>query len=208
MNPALKTTVALILLACGTAYAVTPAAKEFTDGNKTKFNTSGHAKAKGLKMTIAYPNSWAAEEGERPNIVQKFVSDGGRGLEGALIITKTLPLPPGTKVTEQELKEFFAPAEMKGMVPDGATFLGGKLTKIEGLPAGMIEYSMRQERAGMTIYTRTIAFIFIHGSTMVQLQCFVGALPTTPTALAQRMAEFMPLFTLMANSIVLEDEWK
>lgn len=199
----------MALLIGNMALAVTPAVKEFTAGNRTKFSTAGHPKSKGINMVLSYPNSWLANEGERPNIVQKFVSDGGRGLEMALIITNTLPLPAGTVISENELKEFFTPTEMKGMFPPGATFIHAKPTKIEGLPAGILEYSMRQERAGITIDSQFISYIFIYGTTMVQLQCMVTTgQPTTPAVLARKMDNFKPLFFLMANSIVLQGKWK
>ncbi|MDP1948575.1 MAG: hypothetical protein Q8L77_13850 [Nitrospirota bacterium] len=189
--------------------AVTPDAKEFTTGNLTKFSTAGHPKSKGVNMVLSYPNSWLAKEGERPNIVQKFVSDGGRGLEMALIITKTIPVPAGTVISESELIEFFTPAEMKGMVPPDATFIHAKPTKIEGLPAGILEFSMRLERAGKTTDGQFISYIFIYGTTMVQLQCGISTdEPTTPGVLARQMDNFKPLFFLMANSIVLQDKWK
>lgn len=98
---------------------------------------------------------------------------------------------------------------MKGIVPQGATFIQAKPTEIEGLPAGILEYSMRQERAGVTINSQFISYIFIYGTTMVQLQCMVGTGQiSSSAALARRMDEFKPLFLLMANSIVLQDRWK
>lgn len=182
-------------------------AREFLDGNRTTFNTQNHAKAKGVHFTIAYPSSWAAKEGTRPNIVQKFVSEGGRGQEMALIITKALPLPAGTGFTEADLKEFFTPTEMKEMLPAGAKFINAKQTRIEGLPAGILEFSMRQERAGLAINLQVISYIFIHRSTMVQFQCTVSGLAASQGDISRRMATFKPLFTLMANSIVIPDKW-
>lgn len=177
------------------AFAVTPTAKEFTSGNRTKFSTAGHPKSKGINMVFSYPNSWLAQEGERPNIVQKFFSEGGRGLEGAIILTKNLPLPPGTVISENELKEFFTSAEMKTMVPPGAKFIHAKPTKIEAIPAGILEYSMRQERAGLTIDSQFILYIFIYGTTMVQLQCMVSTgQATSPAVLASKMDDFKPPF--------------
>lgn len=209
MKRILTLTLLLALLSGPVAFAGTPIAKEFTSGNRTKFSTAGHPKSKGLDMVLSYPNSWSAQEGERPNIVQKFFSEGGRGLEGALIITKNLPLPPGTVISEDELKELFAPAEMKAMLPRGANFIQARRTKIEGIPAGVLEYSMRQERAGLTFDSQFISYMFIYGTTLVQLQCMVTAgQPTSSVVLARKMDDFKPLFFLMANSIVLRDKWK
>lgn len=199
---------ALIVLVGVNSYGLAPAAKEFSDGNSTKYNTNGHAKAKGLNMTVAYPNSWMAKEGERPNIVQKFVSDGGHGLEMAVILTKPFNLPTGTTLTDSDLMEYFASDQLKAVLPQGAIFHRMKQTRIDGQPAGMIEYSARQERAGMTLDMRTVMFVFIQQSTLVMFQCAVTTSAVDSKTSADKMSEFMPLFFLMANSIVLENKWK
>lgn len=186
--------------------AVTPAVAEFTSGQKTKFSTDKHAKAKGLNMTISYPNSWKAKEGDRPNILQKFVSNGGTGTELFMIVTKSLP--EGTTVSDEEAKELFTEESLKDFVPDGSNFLSGKSTKIEGLPAGILEFSKRAERAGMVVDMHTIGYIFFSGSTMVQIQCQVGSLPGSKVTAKERMDEMRPLFTLVASSVVLPDKWK
>ncbi|RJP31871.1 MAG: hypothetical protein C4547_15005, partial [Phycisphaerales bacterium] len=59
--------------------------REFIDGRRLTFSTKDHPKARGANFTIAYPSSWKAAEGERPHIVQKFVSEGGRGFEIVMI---------------------------------------------------------------------------------------------------------------------------
>ncbi len=97
---------------------------------------------------------------------------------------------------------------MRDSLPEGAVFIAAKPTKIEGLPAGILEYSWRQERLGITVDSQFISYSFIYGTTMVQLVCAIGAESTTPAALARHMQELKPLFFLMANSIVLQDKWK
>jgi len=179
--------------------------QEFLDGNHTTFSTQNHPKAKGVHLKIDYPNSWVAQEGEHPNIVQKFVSEGGRGLE---IITLGISLlPEDIAFTEDNLKELITPTEMKGMLPEGAKFIDAKPTKIEGLPAGILEYSMRAERAGMIIDTQNISYIFIYKTTIVQLGCMVSVVSPSEEDLSHRMITFKPLFTQIANSIVIPDKW-
>ena len=195
----------LVLIPAYTALAVTPAVKEFTSGNRKVFTTAGHPKSKGINMKVSYPASWLAKEGERPNIVKKFHSERGKGLELVFITTKQLELAP----SESDLKELFTPTAMKDFVPPGAKFIQAKPTILEALPAGILEYSMRQERLGATIASQFISYIFVHGTTMVWLTCGVSAdQATTPTQLARKMEDFKPLFLLMANSIVLENRWR
>jgi len=93
------------------------------------------------------------------------------------------------------------------MLPEGARFIDAKQTKIEGLPAGILEYSMSQERAGMSMLAQVISYVFIHRSTIVQVQCLVGGVAGSQDDISRRMATFKPLFTLMGNSIVIPDKW-
>jgi hypothetical protein len=185
------------------ALAVTSAVTEFNEGNLTKFSTKGHPKSNGLNITVSYPNSWTAKEGEHPHIVQKFISPSSQGYEAVNIFIKALP----ATISTCEMAGLFTPTEMKDMIPDGAIFIDAKSTKIEGLPVGIMEFSLRQERAGITLDTQNITYMFAYGSNLFQLQCSVAGQSTTPDALAQHMEEFRPLFFLMANSIVLQDKW-
>lgn len=179
--------------------------REFLDGHRYTFSTKDHPKAKGAHFTIALPNSWAAAEGNRPNIVQKFISEGRRGLESLMIVTTALP--SGTVLTEQDQRDLFVPSLMRDMVPPGATFIDAQATKIEGTPAGIIEYKMRPDRAGMSfvIYGRMLSFL--SGNTLVQVQFHTGGIADSEDDVARRMAAFRPLFFLITNSIIFPDKW-
>lgn len=108
----IRSLISFALLLCTVLVALadaTTVTRAYIDGQHITFNTEGHPKAKGVNLTLAYPKSWRADEGLRPNIVQKFVSEGGRGLEIMMIITKELPLPTGRVLTTQEQVSFLAP---------------------------------------------------------------------------------------------------
>jgi hypothetical protein len=188
------------------AQAVGPAS-EFLDGSRATFTTEGHPKAKSVNFKISYPNSWAAAEGERPNIVQKFVSEGGNGLEMAMIITKELPIPAGMVVTKEDMRELFAASGLSEMLPAGAEFIDSQSTEIEATPAGILEYRMNGDRAGISLMIHAWTLNFIYEKILVQVQFQVGGPAGGRKEVNQRMAEFKPLFTLMANSIVFPDKW-
>ena len=157
-------------------------------------------------MEFAYPKGWVAKEGEKPNIVQKFVSESG--MEMVAITVKTLPTPAGTKVTEEEMKEFFTEDALREMVPDGAKVFMAKPTKVEGLPAGMIEYSVKAERLGVVVETHAINFMFIYGSNLVSVSFSVMGMPDSKIKVEDRVKELRPIFLAMANRILLPDKWK
>jgi len=181
---------------------------EFAKGDFEYYSTKGHPKAKGTSFTLKHPKSWLAREGEHPNILQKFVSEQGRGLEIAMIVTKAIPLPAGIKLTQEDIAEILAPSELKTSLPSNATLIDAKATKIEGEPAGILEYAMTVERAGMTTVTRVVSFIFFQDTTMVQVQFHVASLAGGSSDLPGRAAAFRPLFDQMMNSIVFDDKWK
>lgn len=184
-------------------------ARKFIDGEISLFNTKNHVKSKGAEFTIAYPNSWVSKEGDRPNIVQKFISENGRGLEMALILTNAIPLHNGVRLTRNELKELFTPTELREIVPSGARLIEAKATEIEGEPAGIIEYALRMERAGESVIMQSWSLIFAYNGTFVQVQFSVGVPDISGgyELAQQRMDDFKPLFHLMANSIIFPEKW-
>jgi hypothetical protein len=181
-------------------------ASEFVEGKVTKFSTRGHSKAKGAVFTLKYPNSWAAKEGERTNIVQKFISESGKGLEHIIIVTKSLP--SDLSFSEADQKAFLSPEALKETIPDDAKFIRATPTKIEGSPAGILEYSVRADRAGIEIDMHIVSLIFFQAHTMVQIQFQVAGVPSKASDLADRVAAFRPLFQLVMNSVVFDDKWK
>jgi hypothetical protein len=203
------TVIALLLIVIPlAAFAdATTATRAFLDGQHTTFSTKGHPKGKGVNFTIAYPSSWRAAEGERPNVVQKFVGEDVDSVVSVMIITKELPLPPGTVITKQEQEELFAPSELRGMLPPGATFVNAQSTEIEANPAGIIEYTMRVNRAGMSMLVHAWTLNFLQGHTLVQVQFQVGGMATSEVDVARRMTAYKPLFTLIANTIVFPEKW-
>lgn len=200
----------LLSLGClaisGSLKAITPAVAEFTSGQKTQFSSANHAKAKGLNMTISYPKSWIAKEGDRPNILQKFVSNDGAETGLFMILIKSLP--EGTTLSNEEAQQVFTVESLKDFVPEEGHFISGLSTKIEGLPAGILEFSKRSERAGMVFDVQTVSYFFFFGSNMVTIQCQVGGLTGSMITVKERMDEIRPLFTLIASSVVLHDKWK
>jgi hypothetical protein len=194
------------LLWANPRYAQRPA-QEFLDGWKCTFHMKDHPKSKGANLSFSYPASWVSDEGEHPNIVQKFVSKGRHGSEMVAIITKELPLPAGTAITETDKEDFFSPEALRDIAPGNATFLGAQSTTIDGEPAGIIEYTMAGERLGLKFVQRVWAVTLLCGDTLVQVQFGVGGPVGSETDIEQRMALFKPLFWHMANCIVLPDKW-
>lgn len=181
---------------------------EMSNGWKQTFRTKGHPKAKGVDFSISFPASWSRREGYRPNIIQVFESSAGHGPISCNLMVKTLPLPAGYKITKEELKESFQPNELKGMIPDGSTFIDAKEIVLEGLPAGMLISDQTVERLELRVTMRMTQFVTIYDNSMIFIQFMVAKIPDSTDTLDDLQKQFLPTFKAVANTFVLNDLYK
>ena len=137
------------------------------------FSTKNHPKSKGVDFHISYPDSWESKEAVRPNIVQSFINSSDENWHvTVMIITKKLPAEyPDTKEAAEVLLQRDI---LKQGIPKEATYIGCQQTKIENLPAGIMEFSMVGERAGLKKRLQMLSLVFIHRSVMVQVQFMIS----------------------------------
>lgn len=90
---------------------------ELADGFRQHYQTEGIGKSQGVKINLQLPQSWARKEGERPHIVQKWVSENGTGLEMILLDIRDVQ---GYNPTKEEMEKFVSSGEAKDSVPGGS----------------------------------------------------------------------------------------
>ena len=178
--------------------------EEFTLGYNRVFRTKNHPKAKDVDFQVRYPISWRPEEGERPNIIQKFTSENGRGLEGFNLMVMDIPIP----LTEQDLDDFFVESELKGMIPEGGKFISAKPIVLDKHKGAMIIFDYTAQRVDITIIMRSLVLITIYNGKMIWINCAVSALPSEEGELQERFNRFEPLFKMIANSFIIQEQYK
>jgi hypothetical protein len=180
---------------------------EFIDGFVNVFNTKGHPKSKGTDWQIKVPKSWRKAEAERPNIIQKFISDYGDGNQSIMLLVKNLDLPEGYILSKEEIDEMFSEEEMKKIAVDGTKFISYTKTTIENKIAVILEVEKTAERLDIKTKIRMQQYMFIHNNKMY---CMEGMVSTKDLSkdLAAEMKKYNPVFRLVANSIVLKDKYR
>jgi hypothetical protein len=153
------------------------------------------------------PKSWKAEESDRPNIIQKFISDYGSGDQMIMLIIKDMSLPDGYVVTKEELNDFFTEIEMKKMIPDGGKFISFTKMTLDNNIGGMIEFEQTAERLDFKVKIRMVQFMFIKDNKMYILQGTVSS-GKIETDLSLEMKKYLPLYKLVANTIVVNGQYK
>lgn len=178
--------------------------RAFTQGQKIKYNCISHPKAKGVNVTVEYPSTWHASEGQRPNIVQKF---SGKDISGNLVqaILSIKDLGFLARFAKDEmLKDDF----LREMVTDmGGLYERSGTTKIDGENAAWVIHTQDIDNASMKMRMKSLMFVVMYKGKNVQLQCAVGALRNDST-LDARFNDYLPVFQLIGNSIVFPDKWK
>jgi hypothetical protein len=181
---------------------------EFLLGFNKIYRTKGHPKSKNTDWQIRVPKSWRAEEADRPNIIQQFTSDFGDGHQCIMLMVKEMELSKGYKWSKEDLNELFTEKEMKGFVPNGGKFISFKKMTLDNNLGGMLEFEQIVERLDIKVKMCLVAFIFIRDNKMYFLQG--GISNKLNSDLTKEMQKYLPLFKLVANTIVVNDQynWK
>lgn len=200
---------------------------EFTYGFKNVYLTKDNIKSKGLDLKIEYVKSWSKREGNRPNVIQFFRSDNGRGPAYALIMVRDIveEAQAQSELSPQEIKAFMTfegskalalKAFSKNSLIEMANEMGltnirdinTKRIVIDNWPGALLEFTGDKQRLDttITIYNRT--YVAIYKNYMIYLQCFVAKSPNdTKDDLKDKILQFNPLFRLMANSLIIQNQY-
>jgi len=179
--------------------------REFTDGFKYRYSSEDNAKAKGVNFHLDLPHSWLAKEGNRPNIVQKFVSQNGHGL--AMMLVLVLTIPDVNSVTEAEIKELAQSEEIKDMLPKGSQFINGGFVKIDNLPGVYQEYKFLQTQIDNEVLMHTINYNVYYKNKMISIQGSVGSSKDDEKNTDSIFLKYKELFKSIAGSLVVKSQW-
>lgn len=198
---------------------------ELARGFKRIYRTKGHRKAKGLDLQIEYPKSWSKREGNRPNVIQFFGSNNGRGPAYALIMIRDMVKDAQGELTREDIQVIMTPEGSKELASEmlsenslremanemGMTNVQNINTKrmmLDNWPGAMLEFIGDKQRLDHTITMYNRIYIAIYKNYMIFLQCQVAKIPgETQDALKTKISQFAPLFYLMANSLVIQSQY-
>lgn len=197
------------LFISGAALAQQSNLQRFINGERVTYSTAGNPKAKGIEMSFDYPASWGGADGRRPNTLYQVTSEKGRGLELCNLVIKEINLPPGTKITSQDIEELFDPKGLDDFVPAGNRFISGKKTTLDGQPGAWVQFSGDADRAGVSLQMIWLMYQIYYDRRLIIFSCGVGDSGDKPRELVQqRMGSSLPLFQQIANSIIIQSKWK
>lgn len=169
------------------------------------YDTKGHPKAKGIRLTIPYPKSWVAAEGRHPNIVQKFETTiDEKCVVSTIIRIQRVPkiIESGYTTTEINSEQF-----RKGMVEElGVKYLSSGSTKIEGENAFWAIYLQQQSYPTVNIAMFLLSYNVIYAGKLITITHGVSG-DANDQKLKEIFDAYVPIFQLITVGIIFPDKW-
>ena len=200
-------------------------ADEYLREFRVTYRTKDHPKSKGLDFQIEHPRSWLSREGKRPNVVQFFKSNNGKGLVYASIVTRDLAEESRGVLTHEEIEvlkslegskqlasEIFSEDDLREMANDmGMSNVRDIETNrivLDGWPGAVLSFVGDGQRVDITYTMYNRMYMAIYKKYMIFLNFQVVKLPQeTDKEMNTKVSRVLPLFHLIANSLVIQSQY-
>lgn len=181
----------------------TQPAREFADGFVSRYSTKGEAKARGLEVEMRLPASWASAPGELPNIVRKWTIQNGRGYSSINIGVRSFE---GLSPTEADIADL-----LREIQADEALSNDAGSPRTTPITIGKRQgYRTRQRQTIARLDQQVVLDVetwnLFVGENLLVLSCLTPISPGVPTHEFDQ--DIRPLCNLVANSIVLPNDWR
>lgn len=184
--------------------------KEFTQHYVQTYCTKGHAKAKGSNWQIKVPYSFIQFEGDRPNIIQKFIrNEGNNNLVFITLMVKDFPSDAPETLSSSDWDEILAAEgynEKDASTGREMKFIYSQKMVFDGLAGGLVYFEQKTPRLNSVYYTGMYQFMFYYKKQLYTLQC--AAVSNDKNQQIKMATKYKNLFLLVANSIVVNSQYK
>ena len=159
---------------------------------------NGHPKAKGVNMKIKHPVGWDVEEGNRPNIVKKFVYNSNSFV---IMVKDNI-----TFFSRDEVRELFADDDyVKVFISEATSFLinpiviDHRIVTVDKYPAFEFTVKGSKERSGFKMKMILKNWIIFYEDKVVFLQC--GCIDN------QDFSTLEGLYYSITNSVIFPEQY-
>jgi len=192
------------LLSFNPTYQKSPE-KEMIDGFINEYFTKESEKSDGINIKIKYPKSWKADNGDRPHVIQKFTSDNGHGLEGALImIIKTKE-----NLSKSDIDILLSKEGMEYQLPEKSKILDVNTgLTIDNYPAASITFYHEQSRMNLKIGMIIETYFIYYKDYQISVMFNTGSTVDNYDDSLKRFEIYKKLFFRIANNLVILSQYE
>lgn len=172
---------------------------------RQRFSSKGHPKAAGVNMSLEAPLSWRQDEGNRPHVLAKWMSQNGSGAMGITLLVREYP----GIVSMEELEEVETTNDWASMIPDDQTVLDGQVVVIDRQPAVQIDTKGQTRTLDTRLSHSSRNYMVFLENRFVSLQCMFGYAPDTDEKIvASRFRGLQELCRRVAITITFPDTYR
>ena len=180
--------------------------QEMLDGFYNTFSSQGLSKAKGLNITIKTPKSWQEQEASRPNIVKKWISQNGTGVDSIMLLIKDMPV---SDIRLEDMYELYNTGEIYDMVPEGMSVVDkGASIVLDRLPGYWMQVEGNMQRLDTSLYINQTLYNIFYKNKIISIQCGVFDSSEAKEPAQLRAETLQPLCKSVANSLVIQNQWQ
>ena len=179
---------------------------EFLKQPRSTYTTAGNPKADQLVIRIQYPASWSKSEDERPDVVQKFVSERAIGKDTVFFKLVVVRLPDHLTQTTELAHAFLNEQSLKELMGPDGILISQSRTTVDGLPGAWLIYRRDYNLAFRTL---VLTYWFYYERRLVGCEFMLGGKLDEPAGeFLNRFYEGTKLFRAMMASVVVENQWR
>ena len=178
---------------------------ELADNFYQKYNSKNNPKAKSVDFSIRVPKSWKSQEANRPNIVRKFISNNGYLIEDTfaeniMLLVQDLPFEVNS-LTKQDVTDYC------NELPENTILRDCKSTKLENMPLIIQRMRINLSRVESSMSMELVQYTIFFKNKAIMIQGQVGTMneKVSEKELFERFEKFKPVFSYVANSLVIND---
>lgn len=179
----------------------------YSKGFTNTFRSKGHSKAKGLDISIKYLKDWKAEEGSRPNVVQRF----SKMVQGANvnynIVIKQIP---GGSPSLADKNDILSDLCTEEATPGSTLISHNSDLVIDGERAAMCEYKIirtsEQTAVGLPMTFYSLIYSIIYKNYSISVTFGVGG-ESSQVDIYKTYEAYKPLFRLIMSNFVINSKW-
>ncbi len=179
---------------------------EMVDGKTVQFNSATIPKANGIEVTFRTPASWHKAEGDRPHVVQKWISQNGSGDMAIILIVMTGEDFKG--ITRDDVEQSYAQDQGKMFVPANASLLASSVVSIDSAPTVLFDTTMALTIAGKELSLRTRTYDIFAADSLISLQCSVTRPSAQKEVAEKRFPRVGELCEKVASTFTIPSQWK
>lgn len=180
---------------------------ELLRGWRKDYSSRNHPKAKGVEVRLKVPRSFKQEEGERPNVVAKWTSEGGNGSQVMLLMVfDGDESAPSRQEIDDDLRmgEY---SQIRSSLSEVGKVLSLRSFSQERAAGYVADIESHHERAGVEMTLRQRLHVLFVKGRAVNFSCQIGTARDLADTLEARMAKWSELCRLTLNSLVLPQQY-